>query len=405
MYVEGLWDYSPRRIETPSNVILLIFMSTLAGIYIHIPFCATRCHYCNFATGGYESELARRYTAAVREEIARADASNSPMMRRVDTLYFGGGTPTTLTVEQISSLIETCRLRFDVASDSEITAEANPGSISQNYLEELRSAGLNRLSFGVQSFDDDELRMIGRTHSAEEAREAVRTARAAGFTNVSIDLIAGLPEQKMETWRRNLEEAFALAPDHLSVYLLELYKDAPLLHRINRGELRAVDDELTVEMYFALVDEAERRGFEHYEISNWARPGFESRHNLKYWTGAPYWAFGISAAGYDGLARWSNTRNIHEYLDKVESSQTPVAERTELDDEDRQSENLFLRLRLKDGVDLDEHLRRFGVNALERYRDEIERLREAGLVELSENRLKISRAGAVLANEVFAVFV
>jgi len=380
-------------------------MSTLAGIYIHIPFCATRCHYCNFATGGYESELARRYTAAVREEIARADASNSPMMRRVDTLYFGGGTPTTLTVEQISSLIETCRLRFDVASDSEITAEANPGSISQNYLEELRSAGLNRLSFGVQSFDDDELRMIGRTHSAEEAREAVRTARAAGFTNVSIDLIAGLPEQKMETWRRNLEEAFALAPDHLSVYLLELYKDAPLLHRINRGELRAVDDELTVEMYFALVDEAERRGFEHYEISNWARPGFESRHNLKYWTGAPYWAFGISAAGYDGLARWSNTRNIHEYLDKVESSQTPVAERTELDDEDRQSENLFLRLRLKDGVDLDEHLRRFGVNALERYRDEIERLREAGLVELSENRLKISRAGAVLANEVFAVFV
>jgi putative oxygen-independent coproporphyrinogen III oxidase len=405
MYVEGLWDYSPRRIETPSNVILLIFMSTLAGIYIHIPFCATRCHYCNFATGGYESELARRYTAAVREEIARADASNSPMMRRVDTLYFGGGTPTTLTVEQISSLIETCRLRFDVASDSEITAEANPGSISQNYLEELRSAGLNRLSFGVQSFDDDELRMIGRTHSAEEAREAVRTARAAGFANISIDLIAGLPEQKMETWRRNLEEAFALAPDHLSVYLLELYKDAPLLHRINRGELRAVDDELTVEMYFALVDEAERRGFGHYEISNWARPGFESRHNLKYWTGAPYWAFGISAAGYDGLARWSNTRNIHEYLDKVESSQTPVAERTELDDEDRQSENLFLRLRLKDGVDLDEHLRRFGVNALERYRDEIERLREAGLVELDENRLKISRAGVVLANEVFAAFV
>jgi oxygen-independent coproporphyrinogen-3 oxidase len=380
-------------------------MSTLAGIYIHIPFCATRCHYCNFATGGYESELARRYTAAVREEIARADVSNNPMMRRVDTIYFGGGTPTTLTAGQISSLIETCRLMFDVAPDSEITAEANPGSISQHYLEELRSAGLNRLSFGVQSFDDDELRMIGRTHSAEEAREAVRTARAAGFANVSIDLIAGLPEQKMETWRRNLEEAFALAPDHLSVYLLELYKDAPLLHRINRGELRAIDDELTVEMYFALMDEAARRGFERYEISNWARPGFESRHNLKYWTGAPYWAFGISAAGYDGRTRWSNTRNIHEYLEKVESGHAAVTERIELDDDDRQSENLFLRLRLKDGVDLDEHLRRFGVNALERYRDEIERLRDAGLVELGENRLKISRAGAVLANEVFAAFV
>jgi oxygen-independent coproporphyrinogen III oxidase len=154
-------------------------MSTLAGIYIHIPFCATRCHYCNFATGGYESDLARRYTADVREEIGRADVSSKPTMRRVDTIYFGGGTPTTLTVEQISSLIQTCRRWFDVAPDSEITAEANPGSISQNYLEELRSAGVNRLSFGVQSFDDGELRMIGRTHSAEEAREAVRAARAA----------------------------------------------------------------------------------------------------------------------------------------------------------------------------------------------------------------------------------
>ncbi|HEU0184137.1 MAG TPA: radical SAM family heme chaperone HemW [Blastocatellia bacterium] len=384
-------------------------MSKIAGIYIHIPFCAARCHYCNFATGGYESELAWRYTEALRDEIERADVSadlqSCDLMRRVDTIYFGGGTPTTLTVGQISSLIEACRRRFDLAPDSEITAEANPGSISQNYLEELRSAGVNRLSFGAQSFDDGELRMIGRTHSAEDARDAVRSARAAGFTNVSIDLIAGLPEQKMETWRRNLDEAFALAPDHLSVYLLELYKDAPLLHRINRGELRAIDDELTVEMYFALTDEAERRGFERYEISNWARPGFESRHNLKYWIGAPYWAFGISAAGYDGRLRWSNTRNIHEYLTKIEGGQSPIVERIELDDDDRQSENLFLRLRLKDGVDLDEHLRRFGVDALERYRDEIERLREAGLIELGENRLKISRAGTVLANEVFAAFV
>ncbi|MGE0130932.1 MAG: radical SAM family heme chaperone HemW [Blastocatellales bacterium] len=376
-----------------------------AGIYIHIPFCATRCHYCNFATGGYETELARRYTAAARAEIERAEVSDRPQMRRVDTIYFGGGTPTTLTIEQISELIETCRRTFDIAPDSEITAEANPGSVSQNYLEELRAAGVNRLSFGVQSFDDGELQMIGRTHSSEDAREAVRMARAAGFANVSIDLIAGLPEQKMETWRRNLEEAFALEPDHLSVYLLELYKDAPLLHRINRGELRAIDDDLTVAMYFALVDEAERRGFEHYEISNWARPGFESRHNLKYWTGAPYWAFGVSAAGYDGQTRWSNTRNIHEYLQKIESGQSPVAEIVELDEDDRQSENLFLRLRLKDGVDLGEHQRRFGVNAMERYHNEIERLREAGLIEFDENRLKISRAGTVLANEVFAAFV
>ncbi len=247
--------------------------------------------------------------------------------------------------------------------------------------------------------------MIGRTHTAQDARSAVQMSRAAGFENISIDLIAGLPEQKMEIWRANLDEAFGLAPDHLSVYLLELYRDAPLLHRIERGELRAIDDELTVEMYFVLMDEAERSGFEHYEISNWARPGFESRHNLKYWTGAPYWAFGVSAAGYDGESRWSNTRNIHEYLEMVEGGISPVVERSELNDEDRQSEAIFLRLRLRKGVDLIEHRNRYGVNVVDRYRDELERLREAGLIELSGENMVISRKGKVLANEVFVAFL
>lgn len=384
-------------------------MSDPAGIYIHIPFCATRCHYCNFATGGYESALAERYVAAVAAEIERAASSAAATLRapthNVDTIYFGGGTPTTLTVEQLAYLIKLCRALFDLQPQAEITTEANPGSVAPTYLEELRQAGVNRLSFGVQSFDDDELQMIGRTHSAADARQALEMARAAGFTNLSLDLIAGLPHQQMTTWQRNLNEAFALAPNHLSVYLLELYKDAPLLHRIERGELQAIDEELTVAMYFALLDEAARRGYEHYELSNWARPGYEARHNLKYWTGASYWAFGVSAAGYDGQTRWSNTRNIHEYLTKIESGQSPVAETITLDEDDRQSENLFLRLRLQDGVDLRAHEARFGVNVQERYRVELARLREAGLIELHDGTLKIARAGTVLANEVFAAFV
>lgn len=384
-------------------------MNEAAGLYIHIPFCASRCHYCNFATGGYEAELAQRYVTALSAEIERAGATllNPPRsaMRTVDTIYFGGGTPTTLTVRQLANLIALCRQTFDVALNAEITTEANPGSVSQSYLENLRAAGINRLSFGVQSFDDGELEMIGRTHTAEEAREAVRMARAAGFTNVSIDLIAGLPEQRLETWRRNLDEAFTLAPDHLSVYLLELYQDAPLLHRIKHGELHAIDEELTVEMYFALMDGAAAHGYEHYEISNWARPGFASRHNLKYWTGAPYWAFGVSAAGYDGHTRWSNTRHLYEYLEHIERGESPVAERVELDADDRQSEALFLRLRLQGGVNLSEHRARFGVDVLKRYHTELERLNEAGLIELNDETLKISRAGTVLANEVFAAFV
>jgi oxygen-independent coproporphyrinogen-3 oxidase len=269
----------------------------------------------------------------------------------------------------------------------------------------LRDIGFNRISFGVQSFDAAELKMIDRVHNADEARDAVLRARNAGFSNISIDLIAGLPEQKMTTWQRNLQEAFALDTEHLSVYLLELYNDAPLLHRIERGELQAIDEELTVAMYYELVDEATRRGYEHYELSNWAKPGFASRHNLKYWTGAPYWAFGVSAAGYDGHSRWSNTRNIHEYLQRVEAGKSPVIERTELNDDDKQSEAIFLKLRLQDGVNLPAHQAQFGVDVRQRYADELARLDEAGLIELNDERLKISRAGQVLANEVFAAFV
>ncbi|MBK9313963.1 MAG: radical SAM family heme chaperone HemW [Acidobacteria bacterium] len=379
-------------------------MSELSGIYLHIPFCATRCHYCNFATGGYESDIARRYVAALIEEIGRT-RFEEPSMRSVDTIYLGGGTPTTLSIDQLAAILDACRKTFDVTTDAEITCEANPGSIDLDYLKDLQTAGINRLSFGVQSFDDGELQMIGRTHSSEEAREAVRLARQARFQNLSIDLIAGLPEQTMDTWQRNLDEAFALEPDHISVYMLELYKDAPLLHRVERGELRAIDEELTVEMYFALKDEAEKRGFDHYEISNWALPGSESRHNLKYWTGAPYMAYGVSAAGYDAISRWSNTRNIHEYLDKIESGQSAVMENISLDDDDKQSESIFLKLRLKGGVDLNEHRLRFGVDVRSRYREEIDRLLDAGLIEFDGDRMRISRKGLVLANEVFAEFV
>jgi len=378
-------------------------MSDQAGIYLHIPFCASRCHYCNFATGGYESELAKRYVAALLCEIERAEKTDA--MCRVDTIYFGGGTPTTLSIEQLAAILDACHQKFEVAADAEITTEANPGTISLEYFQGLRSIGFNRISFGVQSFDNAELKMIDRVHNAQEARAAVHLARQSGFKNISIDLIAGLPEQQITTWQRNLQEAFALDTEHLSVYLLELYKDAPLLHRIERGELRAIDEDVTVAMYYALVDEAARHGYEHYELSNWARPGFESRHNLKYWMGAPYWAFGVSAAGYDGETRWSNTRNMHEYLQRVENGESPVQERIALDDEDKQSEAIFLKLRLQDGVDLQTHQTRFGVDVKTRYAEELTRLREAGLIEMQNNRLIISRAGKVLANEVFQAFV
>ena len=374
-----------------------------AGIYLHIPFCATRCHYCNFVTGGYEEQLAARYVRAIREEIVQREWP--PVQTRVETIYFGGGTPTTLTPAQLGEILETIAQTFLIDDRAEVTIEANPGSLSEERLREIRQTGINRISFGVQSFDDRELAMIGRNHQAEEARRAVSMARRAGFDNLSLDLIAGLPEQRMETWKQNLAEIFALAPDHLSVYLLELYPDAPLSHRIERGELRAIEDEVTVAMYYALVDEAPRHGFEQYEISNWARPGCQSRHNLKYWTGAPYAAFGVSAAGYDGGTRWANQRRLHDYLALIEGGVSPITERSVLDEADREGESLFLGLRLEEGVDLAAHEAKFGVSVRDRYGAEVERLVGAGLLEWTPTHLRITRAGKVLANEVFAIFV
>jgi len=374
-----------------------------AGIYLHIPFCATRCHYCNFVTGGYEEQLAARYVQAIREEIAQREWP--PAQTRVETIYFGGGTPTTLTPAQLGGILDTIDQTFLIDGRAEVTIEANPGSVSEERLREIRQTGINRISFGVQTFDDRELAMIGRTHQAEEARRAVSLAREAGFDNLSLDLIAGLPEQRMETWKRNLAEIFALAPDHLSVYLLELYPDAPLSHRIERGELRAIEDEVTVAMYYALVDEAPRHGFDQYEISNWARPGCQSRHNLKYWTGAPYAAFGVSAAGYDGATRWTNQRHLHNYLALIEGGTSPISERTALDEADRQGEALFLQLRLEEGVEVAAHEARFGVSIKDLYGEELERLVGAGLLEWTPTHLRITRAGKVLANEVFAIFV
>ena len=389
-------------------------MGPLTGVYLHIPFCASRCHYCNFATGGYEKTLADRYVSAIEKEVHRSapdaafESNSDPgreWMRRVDTIYFGGGTPTTLSISDLKRILTALRKSFDICEQPEITIEANPGSVTVEYLAELREAGFNRLSFGVQSFDDSELSMIGRTHDSLEAKRSVSDARLAGFDNVSIDLIAGLPEQRRDTWERNLDEAFAMAPEHLSVYLLELYKDAPLEHRIKRGELAAINDDLTAEMYFSLDERACKNGYEHYEISNWARPGSKSRHNLKYWTGAPYWAFGVSAAGYDGRTRWSNTRNINQYLDLIEAGKSPVSEVIELSDDDQMSEAIFLRLRLDEGIQLEEYRKRFGVDIRARYSDEIERLGSAGLIEVDTETLRISRSGKILANEVFAAFI
>jgi oxygen-independent coproporphyrinogen-3 oxidase len=389
-----------------------------AGIYIHIPFCRSRCSYCDFATGMYDAAAAERYVSSLVREIAswrEVERSSSPTVSEglieadaieVDTIYFGGGTPSLLSPAQLATLLDAVRQRFVISATAEVTIEINPGSATPETLRQFRSLGINRASFGAQTFDDRELARLGRSHSADDTRRTFRYLRDAAFTNVSFDLIAGLPGQTMEGWRRNLDEAFALRPEHLSFYLLEVHQGTPLANHIRDGLQPQPDDDLAAEMYEVMLDRAIDAGYEHYEISNLCLPGHESRHNTKYWTAAPYFGFGCSAHSYDGRRRrWANERDLVRYMETVESGRTPIAVETQLSEDDARAEAVFLGLRMMQGLSLKEYGRNFGLDLRVQHEDDLARFREAGLVECDGDLLKLTRAGALLSNEVFAAFV
>jgi len=376
-----------------------------AGIYIHIPFCRARCSYCDFATGAYDAALAERYVRAVEREIG--EFASATQGEPADTVYFGGGTPSLLTPAQVARLLAAVRRRFRVEDDAEVTMEMNPGTVSHEVLGGFRAAGVNRASFGAQTFDDSELRRLGRTHTAEDVRRTLSTLREAGFSNVSFDLIAGLPAQTLRAWERNLSEALKLRPEHLSLYLLEVHEGTPLAAQIREGRYRAPDPDLAAEMYRLLVERTAAEGFEQYEISNFCRPGRESRHNTKYWTGAPYYGFGCSAHSFDGRrSRWSNERDARSYAERVERDGSAVVERVELDEREASAEALFLGLRLlRRGVDLSAHRARYRRDVRAEYAEDLRRFGEAGLLEMEGDVLRLTPDGALLSNEVFAAFV
>ncbi len=381
-----------------------------AGVYIHIPFCRSRCSYCDFATGRYESDLAERYVRAVVAEIARWREVENPFA--VDTVYFGGGTPSLLMPAQIERILKALRERFNVLEGSEITLEINPGdggisaTSKQQAMRELRRLGINRASFGAQTFDNRELKQLGRTHDSTDIRTTFGRLREAGFENVNFDLIAGLPGQTMAGWRRNLAEALKLRPEHLSLYLLDVHEGTPLADQINRGQTPKPDEDLAAEMYRIMIDEVCAAGYQHYEISNFCLLGFESRHNTKYWSGAPYYGFGCSAHSYDGgRRRWSNERDAANYVAMIEAAKSAVVKRTNLSDDDERSESIFLGLRLMCGVDLEDYRLRFGSDLRDLYNEDLNRLRDAGLIEIDDRLMRLTRRGALLSNEVMSTFV
>ena len=381
-----------------------------AGIYIHIPFCRARCSYCDFATEMYESDIAERYVRALLKEISAWSEISEP--QSVDTIYFGGGTPSLLTPGQIERILRVVRDRFEVVDGAEVTLEINPASVataeavelSSEKLRDFRALGINRASFGAQTFDDRELKMLGRTHDAEAISSTFKQLRHAGFENINFDLIAGLPNQTMAGWKRNLDEALRLRPEHLSLYLLDVHEGTPLADQIKRGMRPTPDEDLAAEMYRLMIDRVCAAGYAHYEISNFCRPGFESRHNTKYWSGDACYAFGCSAHSFDGgRRRWANERDPAKYVDLIENEKPLMVERTILSEEDARSESIFLGLRLMGGIDLENYRARFGKDLREEYESELEELRNAGLIELNEELLRLTTKGALLSNEVFSL--
>src|SRR2546430_6688939 len=271
---------------------------THAGIYIHIPFCRSRCSYCDFATGMYESGIAGRYVSALCAEIKAWREVEQPSV--VDTIYFGGGTPSLLEPMQIARILNSIKDRFEVGDSAEITLEINPGdggasdASRRESMSQWLTAGINRASFGAQTFNDRDLKQLGRTHSAADISSTFQQLRDAGFANINFDLIAGLPGQTLDGWKRNLEAALQLRPEHLSLYLLDVHEGTPLADQIKGGMRPKPDDDLAGEMYSTMIEAVCAAGYEHYEISNFSLPGFESRHNTKYWSGGGGYCFCFS---------------------------------------------------------------------------------------------------------------
>jgi oxygen-independent coproporphyrinogen-3 oxidase len=375
---------------------------TAAGLYVHIPFCSSRCSYCDFATGLYQSELADRYVRAVIQEIEATRYAG----HAVDTIYFGGGTPSLLVSRQLERILNTLHDHFEIAKNAEITLEINPGSATLEKLREFRHLGINRASFGAQTFDDAELAKLGRSHTAADALRTFDDLRTCGFSNVSFDLIAGLPGQTLDRWQRNIEQALALSPEHLSFYLLEVHSGTPLAEHIRRGLQPVPDDDLAGVMYEWMLERATKAGYEHYEISNLCRTGFHSQHNIKYWTAAPYYGFGCSAHSYDGGSRrWSNQRDVLKYVEMIESSTSPVVDEQQLSNTDVRAEAVFLGMRLMQGIDLRRYRESYGVDLRDEHAEDLDRFCKAGLLEFDGDLVRLTRTGALLSNEVFAAFV
>ena len=374
------------------------------SLYLHIPFCHTRCHYCDFNTYAGILPLREPYVRALLTEIGMAGTvaqlpDGKP--RRSRTIFFGGGTPSLLSVSQISRILNACYTNFAVDEDAEITLEANPGTLSQEQLIGLRAAGINRLSMGAQSFDAELLKALGRIHSPKDITKAVHDARVAGFPSINVDFMFGLPGQTMSHWRETIDRALDLHIEHLSLYSLIIEEGTPFYTWTHEGRITPGDEDLCADMYEYADERLQEAGYKNYEISNWSLPGFQSRHNLTYWHNLPYLGMGAGAYSSFGGRRFSDVRDPVEYIRLLKTHQWPEAESETIDKAQAMSETAFLALRTAQGLHLPTFEQRFAIPFTQFVGDRLRFVEEAGLLEREPDRIRLSKRGRLLGNEVF----
>ncbi|MBI3074286.1 MAG: radical SAM family heme chaperone HemW [Deltaproteobacteria bacterium] len=376
-------------------------MVAFFGLYVHFPFCLTKCPYCDFNSFVAPDIPHARYADATLREIESRlpDFDGTPA-----TLYFGGGTPGLWAPLEIKRIVDFAR-SLGLSHDAEITVEANPGALETPSLEAIRDAGANRISFGCQSFNDRHLATLGRRHDAREAHEAPRKARDAGFDNLSLDLIFGIPAQTVDEWRTDLDKAIAFAPEHLSLYSLSLEPEVPMAKEARAGRLTLLEDAFHNEMFNVARRTTRAAGYRHYEISNYAKPGREAVHNSLYWSGAPILAVGAGASGFEVRRhRYSNIKGPEAYMQRAIAGERPESFRESIDEAMRMREAIMTGLRRIDGIDLADFERRFAVRLSERYAEPIRRLVACGLVTIEDGALRLTDSGLFVMNSVLVEF-
>jgi len=371
------------------------------GIYIHIPFCKRKCDYCDFISYSNKDSKIEEYVDAVKKEIELQKIKS-----KITTVYIGGGTPSYIESKYIKEIIEKLREK-DVSENAEITIEVNPGTVTLEKLKDYKECGINRLSIGLQAIQDELLKQIGRIHNYEQFLETYKMAREVGFTNINVDLMLGLPNQRIKDLKESLDNIIELQPEHISVYSLIVEDGTPIANKIEKGELELPEEELERNMYWYVKNTLELNGYRHYEISNFAKEGYESQHNMNCWKQKEYVGIGAAAHSYRDITRYSNTQSLGEYIRNVQKEnleRNRIIHEIQKED-DTKKEYMLLGLRQIDGIKISKFKERFGDNPIYLFRNELKKLVEEELINIDDDNIRLTNKGIDLANLVWAEFV